>query len=73
MWSRWEEIDRLLDSALDRPSRERQSFLEAKCEEDSALLTSVLDLLAIAESADDRLDVPDPGALAGLHRRARRW
>ena len=60
MWSRWEEIDRLLDAALDRPSPERRSFVEGECEEDDELLTSVLDLLAIADSADDRLEVPDP-------------
>ena len=60
MWSRWEEIDRVLDAALDRPSPERRSFVEGECREDDELLTSVLDLLAIADSADDRLEVPDP-------------
>jgi serine/threonine protein kinase len=60
MWNRWREIDQLLDAALDRSRAERQVFLESECGEDSELLASVLELLAIADSPDERLEVPDP-------------
>ena len=58
MWSRWEEVDRLFDAALDRPTTERRSFVESECSDDPELLASVLRLLEIEEGSDDRLEVP---------------
>ncbi len=61
MWSRWEEVDRLFNAALDRPAAERRSFVESECGGDSELLESVLRLLEIEASSDDRLEVPGSG------------
>jgi serine/threonine-protein kinase len=58
MWSRWEEVDRLFDAALDRPTTERRDFVESECGDDPELLASVLRLLEIEEGSDDRLEVP---------------
>jgi len=59
VWRRWEEIDRIFDAALDLPEPEARTFVEEACAGDRELLASVLRLLAIAGSADDRLEFPD--------------
>jgi len=58
MWSRWEEVDRVFDVALDRPATERRSFVASECGEDTELLDWVLHLLDIQESSDGQLEVP---------------
>ncbi|MCA9739078.1 MAG: serine/threonine protein kinase [Gemmatimonadetes bacterium] len=58
LWARWEEIDPLLEAALERPPTERHLFLVEACRGDPELLEAVTTLLtASAGPASD----PRPG------------
>ena len=50
----WNEVERLLNEALDRPPHERDAFLREACGDDAALRGEVESLLVHA-SADSRL------------------
>lgn len=45
LWSRWDEVDELLDRVLDVPVGEREAFLAAACPDDPELVDAVLQLV----------------------------
>ena len=49
---RWRHIERLYHSALERPPRERDAFLETECRGDDGLRLEVQALLSRAASAE---------------------
>ena len=53
---RWRHIERIYHSALLRPSREREAFLENECRGDADLRLEVQSLLSRAASAENFLD-----------------
>src|SRR5262245_3475985 len=55
---RWHEVDRLLQSALDRPETERDDFLRDACRGDQRLADDVRSLLAAHDRADAFLGGP---------------
>jgi serine/threonine protein kinase len=57
--NRWTRIDRLLQSALDRPPEEREAFIRGECADDEEVRDEVLSLLAHEGSADKFLE-PQP-------------
>ena len=66
LWDRWEEIDELLERALDLPLEEQDVFLATECEEDPELLRTVLDLARLSrEPEKDRLG-PGEGILRAV-------
>ncbi|MGD8277308.1 MAG: serine/threonine-protein kinase, partial [Gemmatimonadota bacterium] len=65
-WDRWEEVDALLERALDVPPGERDAFLAEACRDDPELLARVRELVELSrDEGDERLG---PGA--GLLRAA---
>src|SRR4249920_1656666 len=67
---RWQQIDRILNQALDLPTKERAPFLETECHCDVALLDEVKTLLAAHADSEEFLDAPvlRPGAKLGAYR-----
>ncbi len=63
---RWHQIERILHEALDRPSREREAFLESECRGDDDLRLEVQSLLSRATSAENFLDRPAAAAAAEM-------
>ena len=73
---RWHQIERLYHSALQRPSHEREAFLERECGGDEGLRLEVQTLLNRASSAEDFLESPaaaiatqmvsEPAVLTGI-------
>ncbi|MGO9517541.1 MAG: protein kinase domain-containing protein, partial [Candidatus Korobacteraceae bacterium] len=55
---RWQQIDGLLQSALERPPEERDAFLRQACAGDEALEREVRSLLASQQAAGSFLDSP---------------
>ena len=55
---RWNHVDKLLQSALDRPAAEREVFLRRACGGDEQLEQEVRSLLAAHDSADSFLGAP---------------
>ncbi|HKR63693.1 MAG TPA: serine/threonine-protein kinase, partial [Thermoanaerobaculia bacterium] len=60
--ARWNQIESVLQEALDREPRERPAFLDASCAHDDDLRRRVEELLQ-RESRADRLDVPAAATL----------
>jgi eukaryotic-like serine/threonine-protein kinase len=60
---RWEQINQLLNAALELESEERAAFLAHACAADAALRREVESLLAFNEQSEHFLDSP-PGELA---------
>ena len=58
MTDRWQQIDRLLESALEREPGERAVFLDKACGADSDLRREVEGLLRAHEQAGSFLDQP---------------
>ncbi len=52
----WEQIERLLDKALDLPEQERQAFLDKECENDNALKNEILELLHSISTSEGWLE-----------------
>ena len=52
---RWNQVDRLLQSALERPEAERDVFLRSACGGDAQLEQDVRSLLAAHDRADSFL------------------
>ncbi len=48
VWDRWDEVDGMLERALDMPAADRDAFLAKACEGDPALLKLMEDLVAAA-------------------------
>jgi serine/threonine protein kinase/Flp pilus assembly protein TadD len=61
---RWNHVDRLLQSALDRPAAERDVFLRRACGGDEQLEQEVRSLLAAHDRADSFLGAPAIGVAA---------
>jgi Tol biopolymer transport system component len=59
----WTRLDRLLQGALDRPSGERERWLDEACGGDSSLRRRVATLVRLAEEESDPL--PRGGAISG--------
>jgi serine/threonine protein kinase len=55
---RWQKIDKLFRSALERKTGERDRFIEAACQNDAALRQEVLSLIAAHEQAGSFLERP---------------
>ena len=55
---RWNHVDKLLQSALDRPAAERDVFLRTACGGDEQLAQEVRSLLAAHDRADGFLAAP---------------
>lgn len=53
IYQHWEEIQKLIDEALDLEPDLRQLFLETKCAENSQLLKEALDYLWFIEKAEE--------------------
>ncbi len=62
-WRRWEEVDRLLSRALDRPEEDRERFLAGACEADTELFRAVVGLLRALDASDGMFDAPGAGLL----------
>jgi eukaryotic-like serine/threonine-protein kinase len=60
---RWEEVDALVNAALDRPPGERRAFLEGRCAGDPELLRLVTSVLDQEGRADRLLDADDRAAV----------
>jgi len=63
---RWRQIEQLYHSALGRPSREREAFLQSECRGDEELRLEVQSLLGRAASAENSLDKPAAGVTAHM-------
>ena len=63
---RWRHIERLYRSALERPSHEREAFLESECRGDDDLRLDVQSLLSRAASAENFLDRPAAAVAAQM-------
>src|SRR6476620_2044851 len=61
---RWNHVDQLLQSALDRPAAERDVFLRGTCGGDEQLEQEVRSLLAAHDRADNFLSAPAIGVAA---------
>ena len=55
---RWQEIETVLQDALDRPPLERASFIEGVCAGDEELKTEATTLIAAYEEAGDFIEQP---------------
>ncbi|HTV66194.1 MAG TPA: protein kinase [Bryocella sp.] len=55
---RWKQVDTLLQSVLEQPPGERDSFLRRACGSDAALEREVRSLLSAQEKAGDFLETP---------------
>src|ERR671912_2586450 len=55
---RWNRVDKLLQSALDRPAAERDVFLRGACGADEQLEAELCSLLAAHDRADGFLAAP---------------
>lgn len=74
--TRWQRIEKIIDSALERPDAERTQFVKQQAEGDIALEIEVLALLDQHENADGVLDQPavlppdplQPGEWVGYYR-----
>src|SRR5215468_9986319 len=53
---RWQKIEELFQSTLDRPIQERKAFLNNACDGDEALWREVESLLASDRRPDSKLD-----------------
>ena len=53
LWSRWEEVDRILEQALDLPAGERRPFLEEACRGEVDLLRTLVALTAAEAGTDE--------------------
>jgi len=60
LWSRWEEVDRIFEMALDHPEAERGAVVERECGGDAELRAAVLDLLERSRTDDGRVSTPGP-------------
>ena len=56
----WQQVDRILNQALDLPLTERQPYIESVCRSDSALLAQVKTMLSAYDKSQDSFE---PAAL----------
>jgi eukaryotic-like serine/threonine-protein kinase len=55
---RWQQIDQILQAALDRDARERPAFLQQACAEDDSLLGEVESLIRAHDEARSFIEAP---------------
>ena len=55
---RWQQIDKILEAALDLEEGERSAFLEAACAGDDSLRKEVESLLAADKQAESLIEAP---------------
>ncbi|MEZ4411595.1 MAG: serine/threonine-protein kinase [Gemmatimonadales bacterium] len=65
LWERWDDVDRLLAEALDRPASERVAFVRRAAQGDEALRDLVLRLLERLESDSGRVTSPSDPVVLG--------
>src|SRR5215467_213122 len=53
---RWQQIDRLLQAVLERPSAEREAYLDEACHADKSLRQAVESLLSFQKEAETFLE-----------------
>lgn len=58
LWNRWDEVDHLLDAALELPADDRVHFVEEQTADDPDLRSTVLRLLGRLDLDDDSLTSP---------------
>src|SRR6266446_1098404 len=70
---RWKQLDRLLQSVLERPPEERDAFLRQACAGDEALEREVRSLLTLEREAGSFLESPaiEVAALALARRQSK--
>jgi len=56
--ARWQEIDKVLRAALERPQSQRAAFLDEACAGDQTLRKEVDELIGFHELADDFMETP---------------
>ena len=61
---RWQQIDQLLEVALDHPPAERAAFLARACAGDETLRRKVASLLRSDEAAQSFIEAPAVGLAA---------
>jgi eukaryotic-like serine/threonine-protein kinase len=66
--TRWQQVDRLLEGALELSPAERETFLARSCDGDDALRQEVLSLLAGSEQAEDFFAEPPVDEVAEVFR-----
>ncbi|MEP7338924.1 MAG: serine/threonine-protein kinase, partial [Acidobacteriota bacterium] len=66
--ARWQQIDRLLDEALDLPAEDRAAFLTQACHDDEDLRQQVEQILAGQEGADAIFENSPGSAMAEVFR-----
>lgn len=66
LWDRWEEIDHLLERALDEPPGEQDAFLEAQCGDDPELLRTIRELARLSREPDGEGMSPGPEILRAV-------
>jgi serine/threonine-protein kinase len=66
LWDRWEEIDELLERALDLPIEEQDAFLATQCGEDPELLRTVLELARLSREPEKERMGPGEGILRAV-------
>lgn len=54
-YSKWDDIERLFDEALEKPAGERETWLEANCDKDSDIYRGVMAMLKAQTTAGDFL------------------
>lgn len=64
--SRWQQVEQVLDAALDRPPDERSQFLSTACGEDAELRDQVERLLKALEESDHFLEQAAPEMVAPI-------
>jgi len=62
--TRWQQIDQLLEAALELPADQRAAFLESSCNGDVTLRREVEQLLAVDENVEDFLEAAPAEAMA---------
>ena len=60
IWSRWEDVDRVLKPALELSGPEREAWVGEACGHDEELRRAVLSVLAAAEASEGMFEGPDP-------------
>nr|MDP2484001.1 hypothetical protein [Candidatus Palauibacterales bacterium] len=65
LWERWDDVDRLLAEALDRPASQRDAFVRHATKGDDALRDLVLRLLERLESDSGRVTSPSDPVVLG--------
>lgn len=65
LWQRWEEVDRLLDEALDLPAEQQVSHIRHRAADDPALRDLVLRLLGRLADAGHRITGPSESVVLG--------